>query len=487
MKHPKILFVEHDQLRTYQEEDGFHKSTLTDFKSLQCGAIIPLSLLNTHTLKLSDNLSDEELKLQVEIRMYEEGNLNSEDEYTINFIRHHISNDSDALIEVFALSHTKAREYFTEALTKIKAIDIITPSFMIYESLYDTLPRGNDLFIYAGEEESFGVIYQEGHYIAHRSLETLTSVAVETGLDLAKLKDFLDTKGLIEENYLPEELNKFILLQERIAKNIERLVHTINHKRGLFGLTKIDHIYLDFEGNDIKGLDAIFNAYGISDANIIPLTLPNILPSQIHETLCASYLQESETSFNLSPFKRKAPWYTRESGKFLGLVGGALLIVLFTFITMEWMISNEETRTEELNTRLEVLKKETETYYASLQKNTALLKEQQSANQLLIDEISLIKGAEETALLIRDMHLQRQQFLIDTTSEMERYRLGALAMEQNGSKEMSILVVSNYRQRDDIAKLMSGLYARGYQNVETHEIKLDNNNTTYNSLVKVTR
>jgi len=486
MKQPEILFVEHDRLRTYKE-DGFHESTSADFKSLQCGAIIPLSLLNTHTLKLSDNLSDEELRLQVEIRMYEEGNLNSEEEYTIDFIRHHISNDSDALVEVFALSHTKAREYFTEAFTKLKAIDSITPAFMVYGSLYDTLPKGNDLFIYAGEEESFGAIYQDGRYVAHRSLETLTSVAVATGLDLAKLRDFLQSKGLIEENYLPEELNKFILVQERIAKNIERLVHTINHKRGLFGLTKINNIYLDFEGKDIQGLDAIFNAYGIYDVKISPLTLPNTLPSQIHETLCATYLQESETSFNLSPFKRKAPWYTRESGKFLGLLTGALLIVLLTFVAMEWMISNEETRFEELNAQLEVLKKETATYSASLQKNTALLKEQQSTNKLLIDEISLIKGAEETASLIRDMHLQRQQFLIDTTSEMGRYRLGALAMEQNGSKEMSILVVSNYTQRDDIAKLMSGLYARGYQNVETHEIKLDNNNTTYNSLVKVTR
>ena len=89
--------------------------------------------------------------------------------------------------------------------------------------------------------------------------------------------------------------------------------------------------------------------------------------------------------------------------------------------------------------------------------------------------------------MIDDIHFQRQHFLSDTASELGKYRLGALSLEQNSSKEMNIIVVSDYRKRYDIAKLMSGLYSRGYQNVETHEIKLDDNTTRYNSLIKVTR
>lgn len=83
------------------------------------------------------------------------------------------------------------------------------------------------------------------------------------------------------------------------------------------------------------------------------------------------------------------------------------------------------------------------------------------------------------------MHGKRQQFLLDTTAELGKYRLGAILMEQNGSKQMNIHVVSDYRKRDDIAKLMGGLYERGYQDVQTREIKLDDG--MYNSLVKVTR
>jgi hypothetical protein len=487
MEHQKILFIEHDRIRTYQE-GVFHEGSPRELKELASGAIIPLTLLNTHTLKLSDRLSDDELRIQVEIRMFEEGNLNSDEEYTIDFIRHRIAADESILVEVFALSHTKANEYFKEALSKCGAIDSITPGFMIYHSLYPLLSAKNDLFIYWGDEEAYATIYQEGHYIAHRSVETLASIAVETGLDLPKLKSFLHTKGLIEENYAPDELNKYILLQDRIAKNIERIVHTINHKRGLFGLSGINNCYLDFEGETIPGLESIFNAYGVSDVRISALKREGCAPADIHDALCSDYFLSTKVNpLNLSPYPRKAPWYHRESGKFLGLIGAALLVVLVSSLYVGWMSNSEENHQTELNVRLETLKQETKELSVTLKQNNTRLQEQQAKNKALQEEIALYHGAEETAALIHDMHAARQQFLFDTTAELGRYRLGAMLMEQNGSKEMNLLVVSEFRKRDDIAKMMSGLYARGYQNVETHQIKLDNNTTTYNSLVKVTR
>ncbi|MDO9209021.1 MAG: hypothetical protein Q7T91_12300 [Sulfuricurvum sp.] len=486
MESPTLLLLEHDRLQTYKE-GVLTESSASELKTITSGALIPLSLLDIHTIKLSDRLSDEDMQIQVEIRMFEEGNLNSDEEYTIDFIRHSISNDSDALVEAFALSHTKANDYFQEVLSKTSVIDRIVPGFMVYSALYPALSPKNDLFIYWGEEEAYAAIYQEGRYIAHRSIETLTSIAVETGFELSKLKQILQTKGVIEENYLPEELNKFILIQERIAKNIERIVHTINHKRGLFGLSGIDNCYLDFEGKTIVGLENVFNAYGISDLTLLPLEREGSAPHDIHRVLCAEYFATSDTRFNLSPYSRKAPWYTRESGKFLSIVGGALLIMLIASGTVGWMSANEQARTEELTAQLETLKKETAQLSEILKKNTTQLKEQQGKNHTIREDIALYHGAEETALLIDDIHFQRQHFLTDTTAELGKYRLGAQMVEQNSSKEMTIHVVADYRKRDDIAKLMSGLYERGYQNVETHEIKLDNNNTTYNSLVKVTR
>lgn len=485
MEHRKILFIEHDRLRTY-EEGRFGEPSSAELRKLYSGAIIPLSLLSTHTLKLSDRLSEEELRIQVEIRMFEEGNLSSDEEYTIDFIRHAVVSDDSVLVEVFALSHTKAAEYYADVLAKTGAVDVIVPGFLAYAPLFDHLPSNNDLFLYWGDEEAYAAIYLNGVYIAHRSIETLAAIAVDVGQDLPRLKQMLQTQGVIEENYLPQELNKYLLIQEKIAKNIERIVHTINHKRGLFGLSGIDRLHLDFEGKSIPGLESVFHAYGVNDLTVSALTHERTPPEEIHDALCADALLPSRTgAFNLSPYPRKAAWYRRESGKFLALSAAALLTVLLCALGMEWKIASEEERHAELQNRYDTLRKETAALSATLKTGNARLKAQKEASDALREEIALYHGAEDTASLVRQMHAAREKFLADTTAELGRYRLGATLMEQNGSKEMSLVVVADDKKRDTIAKLMSGLFERGYQNVQTHEIKLDNG--MYNSLVKVTR
>lgn len=486
MTQDKILFIEHESITTYS--DGvFTSSTPRDTKELFSGAIIPLSLLNIHTLKFPSNLNDEELANHVEIRMFEEGNLNSDEEYTIDFIRHDVTSGKIYLCEAFALSHTKAAEYFSTALTQIRTIDLIIPSFLIYEAQYDTLPQQNDLYIYLGEEESFGAIYQNGKYTAHRSIDTLTLIAVETGLEISKLKIFLSQRGIIEESYPPEEFAKFVLIQACLERNVERLVHAINHKRGLFGLTGIDHVYLDFEGHTIPGLETVFDAYGMHDLSITALCKPQNKPEELHTILCAHYLsqQVEKKSLNLSAYGRKAPWYKRESGKFLSIFAIALLIALGTPLSLAWMIAAQEQHKEELLSSLAQIEQETLPLAATLNEQKKLLVQIQAEVEILNKEIALIQGAQETATLITEMHQKRQQFLVDATSELGRYDLGTLMIEQNGSKEMTLHIISKYNKRDDIAKVMSGLYARGYQNAQTHEIALDKK--IYNAVVKVTR
>lgn len=483
-----ILFSEHDRIRIY-DNGVFRDPKANECKYLYNGAVVPLSLLQTHTLKLAGKLSEEELRVQIEIRMFEEGNLNTDEEYTIDFVRHPVVAEDAILAEVFALSHLKAQQYYTETLSKTaQTIDRIIPSFLAYESFYTAPVETNDLFIYWGEEEAYAAIYQRGHYIAHRSIETLTTIAVETGFELPKLRQILRTKGIVEENFTPEELNLFIRLQERIAKNVERIVHTLNHKRGLFSLSGIDNLYLDMEGSPLNGLEALFSAYGVPMSAPIPMTFEGVEPKEIHDVLCARALSApQENSFNLSPFPRKAPWYKRDSGKFLAIAGGTLLSVLAASVVLFWMSSSYEERNEELSAQLNTLRTQTAAMSTTLKTERARLGQEKKHAAQLQEEISLYHSAEDTAALMVQMHEQRHRFLSDTVQSMGRYRMGAVELDQNGSKQLSIHVVADDRKRDTIAKLMESLYALGYQNVETKEIFRDANSTSYHSLIKVTR
>lgn len=489
MPHKKILFIDHDHTLTYS--DGlFMQENAREDKKLFSGAIVPLSLLNIHTLKLPNHLSEEEeQKILVEIRMFEEGNLDSNEEYTIDYIRHDLPTENSYLFEVFALSHVKAADYFSESLARSDVIDLIVPAVMIYESLYDTdaLPKQNDVFLYLGEEESFAAIYQNGRYIAHRTLDNLSTLAIGSGLDVKAFTELLKERGVLENNCPPEEYEKCTFIQDSLSRNIERLVHTINHKRGLFGLTDINHIYLDFQGNTIPGLKTVFDAYGIQTAEISSLSRPDNPPDELHNLLCAEYLSRhtESPSLNLTPFERKTPWYKRESGKFLAVIAASLLIAFCIPISLSWLIGSEEERKENLTAELAHTEQKTVKLAAMLKERNKHLSHHENELKTLKNEILMVQGTHDTAELITQMHLKRQQMLIDVTAELGRYRLGTLMMEQNGSKEMSLQVVADYRKRNDIARLMSGLYALGYQNVETHAISLDND--MYNAVVKVTR
>lgn len=486
MLHEKILFAKYDQIQLYSE--GFFVSgTANEYSKYHSGAIVPISLLTLHTIKLPDHLSPDEEQIQVEIRMFEEQNLQKDQNYTIGYIRNSLTSESGVLCEVYALSDEKAHDYFADTLKDISTIDLIVPGFMVYETLYETLPKNNDLFLYWGEEEAYAAIYQDGHYIAHRTIETLTTIAVEVGLDLAKLKLFLTQKGLIEENYQPEELNKFILLQDRLAKNIERIVHTINHKRGLFGLTSIEHVYLDLEGETIPGLETIFKAYGIDDLTITPLRSSNSNPKHYHDLLSAEYLRThmEKPLFNLSPFERTLPWFKRPGGIFFGSVASALVLSLLLPLVIYAMISSETSHQEELKSQLSSAEKETLTLAKTLKTRNTVLTEKKKNTHVLGNEISMINSARETADLVHEMQIKRQQFLVDSAIQMGRYHLGALLMEQNGSKAMRLHVIADSKRRDDIAKLMNGLYEQGYTDVQTQEIKLENG--TYNSIIEVKR
>lgn len=488
MPQEKILYIEHDRTLTY-DNGTFVQSSVSDVKELFTGAVVPLALLNIYTLKLPNHLSEEEQKIHVEIQMFEEGKLNNSEEYVIDYIRHDLPTENSYLFEVFALSHAKAADYFSAALSQSKVIDLITPGFMVYESLYDTdsLPKQNDLFIYLGEDESYAAIYQDGTYIAHRSSESLTTLAVETGMDLGTFICNLAELGVIEERYPPNEYGKCSLIQDHFSHNVERLVHTINHKRGLFGLTDITHIYLDFQGNTIPGLETIFDAYDIHNVEIIPLSRPNNPPKELHNLLCAEYLSRhtGKKKLNLSPFGRKDLWYKRESGKFLALTAASLFIALCIPLALSWALADKVADKEKLAGKLVQTEKETTQLARTLNEQNKHFTRYQNEIHTLNEEIVLIQGTQETSDLITQMHLKRRQMLSDVTTELGRYRLGTLQIEQNGSKEMSVQVIAEYQKRNDIAKLMSALYARGYQNVETREIALDNN--MYNAVVKVTR
>lgn len=476
----------------------FDGQTLTpcDFsavKKYQSGAFIPLSKLQIGNYKFSSSLSDTEKQIQAEIKMHEDAGLSSNMDYEITSYSHVLEFEKSTLVEAFACSHENLEDNFGSIAKKVKVIDWVVPSHIAYESFYvnhDTAVSTTDLFYYLSDEESYAVLFQNGKYIAHRRTYSIEQLAKESSLDLVKCKRLLSEFGLNREKYPEEDRLFFDQLELIFSKQVEKIVHTINHKRGVFGIDGIDKIYVDFDGKRLDGLDKIFSAYGMENIPLEPLACEDDNSINSHRHMQAMYIylcanDKISNQLNLTIYERQLPIYKRHVGILLGVGAAALLLALIH--PSYYFIQNQilEDKVNALENRLSILNKEKEALNSQLQ-DIKDKREEDEKKIASIQELNKVYGITLDALpKLMSSRYVRQRMMYDALSILGTYKLSAISLEQNGIKEMKIHVISEYTSRENIAKFMKKWIDSGYSGARTSEIYLDEN--IYESKIEVSK
>ena len=469
--------------------DGRRFSTIEPkrAKKFRVGALVPVRQIVTLTFKLPSTIDHDRLAVQVELKMYNEGGLDPNKEYAIDYLVYQMPNEEEYLVEAFALCKEDIDPLFEPYLSKIGFLDILFPKFIAYESLYiDQESQSNDLIIYLGEEEAFGVIYQKGHYIGYRSIDSLSQLSKTTGIELVRLKALLAQKGLVQSHYTPEEMHIFDALQERFYKMVEKLVYAINHKRSFYGLEGIDRIILDFDGEMIEGLDTFVASFGLDSFTYEQLECCGFDPKQSSLATEANYLvryDELPQKINLTFYERGIPWYRYELFRYVAAAVVALLVVAGAILYLDM----EESRLQELiqikEARLEHIKAVDKKLLAKLKK----LQQERKALQKQVKELEEQKEVAEETLeaipFIQKAKLDRERMMNDVVKALYTYRLSARAIDQNGTREALVDLISKDDQRDRIARFMQYLLQRDYQDVQTK--KIQRKDGLYESVVKV--
>ena len=452
-------------------------------------APIPASKLVALSFKLPLNLSPEQLAVHVELKMYNEGGLDPNRDYAIDFVSYSIENENSYLVEAFAIAKEDLDTYVGDYAKKVGFLDLVFPRFIAYEALYPqgAAPAIIDLYIHISEEEAFAALYQNGRYIGYRAIDSLAQMAKRTGIETARLKTLLFQKGLAEESYSLEEKATFAKLQEIIYKNVEKIVYSINFKRSYFGVTAIDRIVFDCEGETIAGLREYFVSFGLEgDLRTEVLACCDLAPKEASLGVMAQYAleyEELEQKLNFTLYERQKPITQYESfwvaAATIALVVGVGAFYLYLANGM----SSLDAQLEQLQQKLAHYKRIETKYVAAIKKTQkqrdALTKElqaQQQRNETIEESIEAIPFIEEAKVA-------RQKMMNDIVEGLYTYRLSTKAIEQNGSKRATILVVSKDMQRERIAKFMDYMLQKGYRNVSTEEIV--QNDGLYESAIEV--
>ncbi len=486
-----ILFLYNQKSIIYDGQEA-HSCDFKESKNSFTSAIVPLKYLSTFSYKIAKTTSDDEIAMQTEIKMYSEGGLDPEKEYIVDYIKYEIEND--CLIEAFALS----KEYFEESLgeysSKVAAIDMVFPRFLAYQTLYDEKfsKSSNDLILYISEEESFAALYQKGRYIGYRTLSSLNEMSKNIGIEVVKLKEYLQTKGLVQANYDLEEMHILDSIQRVLFKDMEKIMYSMNQKRSLFGFDGIDRVIVDFYEKNILGIEQFFVPYGYESIEIDRLSFEenekygniSIYLDYIYKLKnTASEDENSYQRLNFSFLERKKSLIKYLVLKYAVLFGLSLLISLAVYIYFEMILSHQQ---DQIKQKQLLLKKERVIYskfakkLKSLKKKYAKLEKQKNK---IGDTTFIYENTLSTIPMIQDAKYKRQKFMNDVLIALQKYNLNTESIKQYDDKSMDILLISNTNNRDHITKFIDALIAKHYHSVSTKKIYLDKN--IYKSMVRI--
>lgn len=467
----------------------FYTTDPATAKKFRVGCRVPSNFIRTLSFKLPRNLSFEQLAMQVELKMYNEGGLDPNKEYVIDFIYYDFEQESSFLVEAFALEKEEFDNYIGEQFKKIGFIDIVYPKCITYKALYDAHTQTNDLILYLSSQEAFGVFFQQGKFIGFRALDTLAAIAKKIGIELVKLKTILYTKGVVASNYLPEEMHIFDTLQEIMFKNIEKLVYAINFKRSYFGFDRIDRLIIDFEGHEIPGVRELFLSFGVEgDFRTESISCCNLDAQEVSlaiEALYVAKFDELDQKLNLTFYERKKPLYQYETIWYAAVILLLAAVLSGGYFYLSWQLQQINRTIKTKEQYLLKLKKENSRYAAMVKK----LKKEKAASQktktVMQSELELYQDTLDTIPFIQEAKLQREQMMNDIVEALYHFRLSTKTIEQNGTKLAYVEILSKDMQREKIAKFIRFLLDKDYKNVQTKEIEYIDG--LYESRVKVAR
>lgn len=484
----RISLVEASQYYSY---DGETLSQALPDGSGLVGSFIPTDLLVAYRLTLPYGIDDESIDTSVETALLKDGILDTSKIYKISYAKRESSDKSTWLVEAFAVEESKIFDEFLPMLEHTKYIDIVAIAYFVYEGLYVSERIelvSSEVFLHLSKENSFFVIYLDGKYLAHRLLPSLSSLARKLNIDIDVLIDMLHSKGLNKGLY-EDELEQYEIIHESFSVFFKRLGATLRQQKSFLDASSIQRISLDFEGMSIPGLWDMLDEHDLvkSKKSILnPYKTNN--SENIHRRICAEYLlsieqEKIENAPNLTLFEAQKPFYKTYSAMLF-----ASMFAVMIFLAGWWYV--QELNAEAIEAKRMVLQKEYDgldiikkSYRSKITKAEKLLNQRIEAIKEPKLYIENFKKAVDGIYEVQYAAIARRKMLEDVNKIMKHYALHADTFEQSEGKKISILVRSNYNDRERIAQFMNDIKLAGYPRVFTRLIERDE--SSYSSLVEI--
>ncbi len=450
------------------------------------------------TIEISKNIPPEDLRDVIEIKAYEELDLDEAIEYKITYFEIPTPiHEKNRKFQLFVTELQIIQDVFSQVLKNVAYIDYILPAPILFKSLYEEELLDSTevhLFIYFQKEDTFITLYNEGALIYAKSLKySFTDIAERLSelkgepVDVQSVMTTLAESGVKIAD--PDEIQYYMQVFSEIFMHInDVLIYAKRANR----LEVIDKIFISSDIGYIKGIEEYSRTYLAQDAFDFnfdyPFSSNEPYVEDLHFLLALSAKdinERMEILPNLSIFHRLPPLWKRPSGHllfiviislFLALVYPAYNFFLIYKLRFETALMQKEyplihAKRVALETRIKELKKQLESLREKiLQNQKELARRKKILGQIYDKKVNYVMKASTIAELSQDM-VRHSIKLINIDNNSSLFDFNVTAVDNKNITRFIKYIADNKSDRYEIL---------------TREInKTDPNSTIYFSKIEV--
>ncbi|MCW8838428.1 MAG: hypothetical protein OQK11_06980 [Thiovulaceae bacterium] len=315
-----------------------------------------ISYINTDSfinaqISISKNIPEEDIYDAIISKTYDDLALDQALSYKIEYIELYNSLDAENKhYNVFVVDPLVIDETFENSIKRIKYLDVIIPSPLLFKSLYSKeliSNSGAHIFIYFEKTNAFIAIYNEKDFIFSKTIEYSFEQLHENFCELYgeriefdEFINFIQNEDLKSTNSYYKDF--FIKLYKDVFYNINDI---LTYVKRAYEIKKFEYIFLGTQFETASNLDEICEFelqiktsildfdYGFEEAEGEHISLMHTL-MQLYTILP----DEEKYICNFTNYNRPPKFIQRESGKLI-LIAAASLILGFAYPVGNWIAS----------------------------------------------------------------------------------------------------------------------------------------------------
>ncbi len=387
-------------------------------------------------ISISKNIPEEDIYDAIYNKAYDELALDQAVEYKIQIIETFFNvDDENRSFHVFIADPNEIEEIFKESIQKVKYIDQIVPSPLLFKTLYSKNiieTSGIDCFVYIQENDAFLTIYNDKEFLYVKHLNFSFNEMYERFCEISGERiEYEEFKYYLESVNLKNDDSGNLPHTIALYKELISTIHdVITYVKRAYDLNNIDKIYFGCSLNIVSKLDEIIEAeIGIPTLNLdFDLgfeTENDIFIEELHKLLqlWVTVNDEEKYDVNFSLFHRPPKFIKRESGKLI-FVTAASFVLAFIYPVVYWILGiSQNIYLDNLNSKYKELHIKRITLEASLKNKRSELKKYLTLLKDEKDELESKKYTLYKINSIKNSYLLKAKELTNFSQDIGRYKV----------------------------------------------------------------